>query len=342
MRNRITGRWAPASEIAAAVGDGRTSATAVVGAALARIAKRNPVLNAFTAVVEERALARAEAIDAARAEGRRAGAARRRAVRGQEPVRRRGPADARRLEDQSRPAAGRARRHADRAARSARRRAGRRAQHGRIRLRLHRRERARRTFAQSARHHTHDRRLVRRLRRRGRRRPRAARARFRHQRLDPRAVVAVRDFRPEADLWPAVARPHVSLRREPRSSRSAGAIGARSRARLRRHAGPRSRRSGLRRTGRRVVATPLLDRGTDGLRIAVAGGYFRNGAFPEAQAALDRVAAALGVAREIELPEARAGARRGLCHHRDRRRGAASRSPAHAARGISIRRCATA
>ena len=53
-----------------------------------------------------------------------------------------------------------------------------------------------------------------------------------------------------------------------------------------------------------VVATPLLERGTNGLRIAVAGGYFRNGAFPEAQAALARVAAALGVAREIELPEA--------------------------------------
>ena len=31
--------WAQASEIAAAVGDGRTSATAVVGAALARIAR---------------------------------------------------------------------------------------------------------------------------------------------------------------------------------------------------------------------------------------------------------------------------------------------------------------
>jgi 1-carboxybiuret hydrolase len=61
--------WSHASEIAAAVGGGRTSAGAVVGAALARIAELNPVLNAFTAVVEERALARAEAIDAALARG---------------------------------------------------------------------------------------------------------------------------------------------------------------------------------------------------------------------------------------------------------------------------------
>jgi AtzE family amidohydrolase len=66
--------WAHASELAAAVGDGRISATAVVGDALARIAKYNPVLNAFTAVVEARALAKAEAIDAARASGAPLGA----------------------------------------------------------------------------------------------------------------------------------------------------------------------------------------------------------------------------------------------------------------------------
>ena len=65
--------WAHASEIAAAVSDGRTSATAVVGGALARIAKHDRVLNAFTAVTEERALAKAAAIDAERARGRRLG-----------------------------------------------------------------------------------------------------------------------------------------------------------------------------------------------------------------------------------------------------------------------------
>src|SRR6266699_1999775 len=50
---------------------------------------------------------------------------------------------------------------------------------------------------------------------------------------------------------------------------------------------------------------PLLERGSEGLRIATAGGYFRAGASAEAQTALARVAAALGVTNEIELPEAK-------------------------------------
>jgi aspartyl-tRNA(Asn)/glutamyl-tRNA(Gln) amidotransferase subunit A len=49
---------------------------------------------------------------------------------------------------------------------------------------------------------------------------------------------------------------------------------------------------------------PLLDRGTAGLCIAVAGGYFRKGAFAEAQTAVERIAAALNVRREVEFPEA--------------------------------------
>jgi aspartyl-tRNA(Asn)/glutamyl-tRNA(Gln) amidotransferase subunit A len=51
-------------------------------------------------------------------------------------------------------------------------------------------------------------------------------------------------------------------------------------------------------------ATPQLERGLEGLRIAVAGGYFRKGTSPEAMAALDRVAKALGARNEIEIPEA--------------------------------------
>jgi aspartyl-tRNA(Asn)/glutamyl-tRNA(Gln) amidotransferase subunit A len=51
-------------------------------------------------------------------------------------------------------------------------------------------------------------------------------------------------------------------------------------------------------------ALPALGRGIAGLRIAVAGGYFRRGVLPEAMAAVDRVAQALGAAREVELPEA--------------------------------------
>ncbi|MET0632804.1 MAG: AtzE family amidohydrolase, partial [Xanthobacteraceae bacterium] len=53
--------------------------------------------------------------------------------------------------------------------------------------------------------------------------------------------------------------------------------------------------------------TPLLERGADGLRIAMAGGYFRKGAFAEARTALERVAAALGAKREIDIPEAERG-----------------------------------
>jgi Asp-tRNA(Asn)/Glu-tRNA(Gln) amidotransferase A subunit family amidase len=50
-------------------------------------------------------------------------------------------------------------------------------------------------------------------------------------------------------------------------------------------------------------AAPLLQRGAEELRIAVAGGYFkcRNA---EAVYAVDRVAAALGVNRDIEIPQA--------------------------------------
>ena len=51
-------------------------------------------------------------------------------------------------------------------------------------------------------------------------------------------------------------------------------------------------------------AAPQLERGLDGLRIAVAGGYFRRGAFPEALEALERVVKALDAHDEIEIPEA--------------------------------------
>jgi AtzE family amidohydrolase len=44
--------------------------------------------------------------------------------------------------------------------------------------------------------------------------------------------------------------------------------------------------------------------GTSGLRIAVADGYFRGSALPEALAAVDTVAAALHATRKVELPEA--------------------------------------
>jgi aspartyl-tRNA(Asn)/glutamyl-tRNA(Gln) amidotransferase subunit A len=54
-------------------------------------------------------------------------------------------------------------------------------------------------------------------------------------------------------------------------------------------------------------AEPVSERlslGAAGMRIARLGGYFRAGAAPQVLAALDAVAAALGAAREIEIPEA--------------------------------------
>jgi 1-carboxybiuret hydrolase len=49
--------------------------------------------------------------------------------------------------------------------------------------------------------------------------------------------------------------------------------------------------------------TPVLDRSLDGLRVAVAGGYFKCRA-AEPVYAIDRIAAALGANRDIELTEA--------------------------------------
>ena len=85
---------------------------------------------------------------------------------------------------------------------------------------------------------------------------------------------------------------------------------------------------------------PLLERGADGLRIAVAGGYFKCRS-AETVHAVDSVAAALGANRDIELPEperARAAAFiitaiEGASLHLDRLR---------TARAITIPPCATA
>ncbi|WP_434052934.1 MAG: AtzE family amidohydrolase [Roseibium sp.] len=48
----------------------------------------------------------------------------------------------------------------------------------------------------------------------------------------------------------------------------------------------------------------LIGQGADRLRIAIAGGYFREKAEPEALAAVDTVARALGASAEIDIPEA--------------------------------------
>ena len=62
--------WLSAAAIARAVTEGKTSALAVIEAALARITQYDPILNSFTAVVADRARKRAHAIDGAHAKGR--------------------------------------------------------------------------------------------------------------------------------------------------------------------------------------------------------------------------------------------------------------------------------
>jgi len=64
---------ATATAIATAVAAGRVTAQSAVETALARIRERDPLLNSFTAVTEQRALSRAAAIDEARARGKKLG-----------------------------------------------------------------------------------------------------------------------------------------------------------------------------------------------------------------------------------------------------------------------------
>ncbi|KRR30373.1 AtzE family amidohydrolase [Bradyrhizobium retamae] len=49
---------------------------------------------------------------------------------------------------------------------------------------------------------------------------------------------------------------------------------------------------------------PLLAQGIDGLRVAVAGGYFQKNVFPEAVEAVARIAKALNATKTVEIPEA--------------------------------------
>ncbi len=132
----------------------------------------------------------------------------------------------------------------------------------------------------------------------------AARAGLRHQRLDPGAVLVLRHFRVEADLRPAVARAGVSVRREPRSSRSVRAHRSPTwRSPMTRCRGPIRRMRPARRA-RAEPVTPLLSEGIGRLRIAIAGGYFQSNVFAEAMEAVARVAGALGASRDVEIPEA--------------------------------------
>ena len=92
-----------AAEIAQAVAGRKMSALGVTEAALARIARHDPVLNSFTDVTADRARAKARAVDAAIAAGQKVGplAGVPFAVKNLFDVQ--GLADPRRIEDQSRP-----------------------------------------------------------------------------------------------------------------------------------------------------------------------------------------------------------------------------------------------
>ena len=61
--------WATGTELAAMIADGRTTAVAALTALLERVAKLNPAVNAVVLLDEKRAMARAEAADAATATG---------------------------------------------------------------------------------------------------------------------------------------------------------------------------------------------------------------------------------------------------------------------------------
>ena len=63
--------WSTSADIAAAVAAGRTSVSKIIEAALARIRARDPLINSFTAVTEQRARLRAQALDQARERGER-------------------------------------------------------------------------------------------------------------------------------------------------------------------------------------------------------------------------------------------------------------------------------
>jgi 1-carboxybiuret hydrolase len=295
--------WAHASEIAAAVGDGRTSASAVVGATLSRIAKYNPVLNAFTAVVEERAMARAKAIDDGRSSGRPPGAlagvpfavknlfdvAGLPTLAGSKINRDRPPAarDAtliERLEAQGAVLV------------------------GALNMGEYAYDFTGENVHDGASRNPHDRSrmtggssggsggavaggLV----------PLALGSDTNGSIRVPSSFCGIFGLKPtygrlsRAGTFPFVA----SLDHVGPFARSVLDLALAYDA-MQGHDGddPVCVRRPV------EAVTPLLNRGTDGLRIAVAGGYFRAGAFPEARTALARVAAALGAKTEIEIPQA--------------------------------------
>ena len=316
-------KQATATEIARAVMSGKVKASAVIEATLTRIETSEPTVNAFTDVLAARARKRAAEIDAGTHRGPLAGVPfavknlfdiRGLPTRAGSKINVDGPIAARdgslvrKLE-----AAGAILVGGLNMGEYAYDFTGENAHYG--------------PSAQSARHDAHDRRLVGRLGCGGGGGRGAVVAGLRHQRLDPRAVLAVRPVRAEADLRPAEPRRLLSLRRRLRPSRAARPLGRGSRAVVRRHAGLGSRRSGVHRpAGRSDGAGPerrhrwpahrhrrRLFRPRRRARGVRGGGHGRQGA----QCHEDR-----------RDPAGRRGALGGLRHHRHRGRPAPSAAPA--------------
>src|SRR5208282_1198763 len=63
--------WSTAADIVAAVAAGRSSASSIVEATFARIRARDPLINSFTALTEQRALLRTRSLDDAGGRGER-------------------------------------------------------------------------------------------------------------------------------------------------------------------------------------------------------------------------------------------------------------------------------
>jgi AtzE family amidohydrolase len=295
--------WAQASEIAAAVGEGRASAAAVVGAALARIAQFNPALNAFTAVLEERARAKAQAIDQARAKGSPPGA-----LAGV-PFAVKNLFDIAGLRTRAGSKINRDRAGATRdATLISRLEAAGGVLVGALNMGEYAYDFTGENIHDGASRNPHD------LRRMtggssggsaaavgGGLTPLALGSDTNGSIRVPCSFCGIFGLKPtygrlsRARSFPFVA----SLDHVGALARSTRDLALAYDA-MQGHDGDDPVCAD--RPVERVM--PLLDRGIEGLRIAVAGGYFRAGAFPEAQAALARVAAALGAEAEIEFPEA--------------------------------------
>ena len=223
---------ASARELASAVRSRRLSATEAVEETLAQIAARNGAINAFTAVLGERALKEAAAVDAALAAGRDPGplAGVPFAVKNLYDVAGLATIAGSRIDRDRAPAAKDAALVRRLAAAGA-------VLVGALNMDEYAFGFSTENTHYGATRNPHDSdadrgRIVRRLGRGGRGWPGPAHARLGHQRLDPGAGGALRRLRPEADLRPVEPRRHAALRVEPRCRRSARAIGGGPRARV--------------------------------------------------------------------------------------------------------------